>query len=127
MKTWLSTWKSSQQPRKQRKYVHEAPYHVQGNFLSAHLSKDLRKKYQRRHIRIRKGDKVKILKGQFKGQEGKIERVDLKNLRVYLTKIEVDKKDGSKVKVPIRPANLVILELDTNDKRRMEKLKELKV
>ncbi len=121
MKTWLSSWKRSVQPRKQRKYQYQAPKHVRGKLLSAHLSKELRQKYKCRSIRLRKGDKVKIVRGEFRGKEGKIERVDLKKSRVYLAQIEISKKDGSKVRPPIPASNLVILELEANDKRRIKK------
>ena len=122
MKTWISSWKRSIQPRKQRKYRYEAPKAVQGKFLSAHLSKTLREKYKRRSLRVRKGDKVKILRGQYKGQEGKVELINLRESYIYITKIEVDKRDGSKAKVPLHASNLVIMELDTTDKRRMGKI-----
>ena len=121
MKTWLSTWIQSVQPRRQRKYRYNAPKHIRGKFLSAHLNKSLHEKYKRRSLRLRKGDKVKVLRGQYKGQEGKIEHINLRESFVYITKIEISKKDGSKVRAPIHPSNVLIVELDTSDKRRMEK------
>ena len=87
--------------------------------MSAHLSKDLMKRYNRRSIRLRKGDKVTILRGQFKKKTGNIERIDLKETRVYITGIEMIKKDGTKVFYPIHPSNLVVTELNLDDKKRM--------
>ena len=53
-------WKSSKQPRKQRKYRAEAPLHVKHKLVSANLSKELRKKYGRRSFPLRKGDTVLV-------------------------------------------------------------------
>ena len=117
-KLWSKSWKSSKQPRKQRKYIANAPLHIKKNFMSTHLSKDLQKKYSRRNIPIRKGDRVKILRGQFKKTIGKIDSVDLKKLRVYIEGVQNIKKDGTKTSYPIHPSNLLILELNLEDKKR---------
>ncbi len=120
---WSSTWKSSKQPKKQRKYTRNAPKHVQGAQLGSHLSPDLRKKYNKRAIRVRKGDKVKVMIGTFKGKTGKVDRIDTKKQRIFITGIEILKKDGSKALYPIKPSNLMIQDLDLSDKRRIKKTK----
>jgi large subunit ribosomal protein L24 len=123
MKTRFSTlWKSSKQPRKQRKYRYNAPLHIKNKFMSAHLSKDLRLKYKRRNITVRKGDTVKILRGQFKGKSGKVDRVNMKKTKVYVTGIEFTKKEGTKAFPPINPSNLMIIELNLDDKKRVKSL-----
>ena len=118
-KDFSSEWIRSKQPRKQRKYIHNAPLHIKGKFMAAHLSKDLMKKYNRRSIRVRKGDKVILLRGQFKKKKGNVERVDLKKSRVYISGVEMIKKDGTKVFYPIHPSNLVVTELNLDDKKRI--------
>ncbi|MCF7871819.1 50S ribosomal protein L24 [Candidatus Woesearchaeota archaeon] len=123
MKTKFSTtWKHSKQTRKQRKYLHNAPLHIKQKLQSTNLSKELRQKYGTRNTTVRKGDKVKILRGKFKGQETKVEELNLKTGKIYLTKIEITKKDGSKTRVPHRANNLQITELNLDDKRRKQKL-----
>lgn len=112
------SWKSSKQPRKQRKYIANAPLHIKRNVLSANLSKELRKKYKKRNIVIRKGDNVKIVRGKFKKKQGKVLRIEIKKSRVYIEGIQIKKIDGSKVDVPIRPSNLQIIELNLEDKKR---------
>jgi len=119
MKEWSKNWKKSKNPRKQRKYRHNAPLHIKGKFLSAHLSKELRKKNKRRSMRIRKGDKIIILRGQFKKLKGEVNEVNLKNGKVYIDKIEIKKKDGTKAAYPIDPSNLMIVEL-VEDKKRIK-------
>lgn len=74
----------SKQPRKQRKYIYEAPLHARRKMMSANLSRELREEYGRRSLPLRKGDKVEVLRGDFKGHEGKVEKVDLKRYRVYV-------------------------------------------
>jgi len=124
MKTTFSkTWIRSKQPRKQRKYVARAPLHIKGKFLSTHLSKDIKKKYGIRSLRLRTGDKVKVLRGSYRNEEQKVERIDVKNQKIYLEKIEFTKKDGSKATRPFHPSNLMITELNLDDKKRLQKLK----
>jgi large subunit ribosomal protein L24 len=115
---WVSSWKSSKQPRKQRKYRYNAPVHVRRKFLSGHLSKELRTRYNRRSIPLRSGDKVKVLRGSHKGHTGKVDRLDIKNTKVFVTGIEIIKKDGSKVTPSISPSNLMVTELRLGDKKR---------
>lgn len=115
---WSKNWNASKRPSKQRKYAYNAPLHVQHSFLGAHLSPELRKKYTFRSLALRKGDKVKILRGQYKKKTGKVTRVLMKAQKVYIEGIETLKKDGSKVLVPVHPSNLMITELDLADKYR---------
>lgn len=114
------SWKKSTKPEKQRKYLYNAPYHLRGKFMSSPLSGDMKKKLGRSKVRVRSGDKVKILRGQFKGKEEKVESVDLGNYRVYIEKVEQVKKDGTKTYYPIHPSNLMITEANTEDKKRFK-------
>lgn len=120
MKPFSKTWKSSKKPAKQRKYRASAPLHVKQKFFRSHLSKELRKKYGKRSIGLRKGDKVKIITGNFKKHEGKIEMIDLKKTRVFVSSIEITKKDGTKKLLPLHPSNLMVTELNLDDKFRQE-------
>jgi len=122
-KKFSTKWKRSRQPRKQRKYKYNAPIHIRGNFLNAHLSEELAKKHGLKTIRVRVGDKVKVMRGKFKGREGKIELVDLKKSKVAITGIDISKRDGSKSKPLIHASNLLITELNLDDKRRLKKKK----
>lgn len=119
MKQQFSThWISSSQPRKQRKYRYNAPLHLRGKFLNVHLSKELRQKHSMRAIRVRAGDEVKILRGQFAGKSGKVDRIDVFYTRVFVTGIESVKRDGTKKPYPLTPNKLMITKL-SDDKRRM--------
>jgi len=123
MKKKFSTkWISSKLPRKQRKYRYNAPIHLKHKFLSAHLSKELRKKYNKRSLPLRKGDEVLVMRGSFKGKKAKIILIDLKRTRVALEGIQRKKKDGSMANVYFHPSNLMIQSLETGDKEREKKL-----
>lgn len=122
MKSQFSkTWNSSIQPRKQRKFRYNAPDNIKRKFLTVNLAKDIRDKHGARNAKIRKGDRVKVLRGNFTSKTGTVDRVDLTNLKIYVTGIEVSKRDGSKAKVGLNPTNLQIIELKLDDKFRKQK------
>lgn len=115
-----NTWKSSKNPRKQRKYVANAPLHIKRRMLSSKLSKELSKKYEKRNTIIRKGDKIKIMRGNFKNHSGRVEKVLTKYTRIYVEGVQVLKKDGNRTYYPIHPSNLMITELNLEDKQRQK-------
>jgi large subunit ribosomal protein L24 len=86
--------------------------------LGIHLSKELRQKYGTRGVGVRKGDKVKIMKGKFKNQSGKIERIDSDKSRVFIDKVKVKKADGSERFFPISVSNLMATDIELSDQRR---------
>ena len=118
MKEFSKSWVSSKNPGKQRKYRFNAPLNIKRKFLSVHLSKELRLKYKTRNVVVRKDDKVKILRGQFRGKIGKIIKVITKKAKVFVEGIENKKRDGTKTYYPLEPSNLMITELNLTDKRR---------
>jgi len=120
MANFSTEWKSSSKPKKQRKYRLNAVLHVKQKFMHSHLSKELVKKHGKRSMGLRKGDKVKILRGQFKKHEGKVERIDMKNTRVFVNGTESVKKDGTKKLLGMNPSNLMITELSLEDKSRQK-------
>jgi large subunit ribosomal protein L24 len=123
MKVWSRSWKSSVKPKKQRKYLAKAPLHIKHKLMAAHLSKELRLKYKKRSFPVRKGDKVKITHGKFKGLIGEVEKVDLKKTRVFVKGAEIQKKEGMpKILRGIHPSKLQIISLNLEDKRRIKAL-----
>jgi large subunit ribosomal protein L24 len=112
---------SSTQPRKQRLGIYSAPLHVRHKFMSAALSPELRKKYGKRSLPVRKGDRVSIRKGDFKKIEGEVTEVDTKKHAIYISGITLTKADGTQVQRPIRPSNTMLLSL-VEDRKRMQAL-----
>jgi len=118
-KEFSTAWKKSKQPRKQRKYLANAPLHIRKKFVSVNLTKELRKKYGKRNISLRKGDKVKVTRGKYKKQTGKVTQINLKTSKIIIEGIQVKKQDGSKVNVKLEPSNLQIIDLNLDDKKRI--------
>lgn len=102
--------------------MHNAPLHAVSNLMSSMLSKELKKKHGKNSIGIRKGDKVKVMVGQFKGKTGKIEKVSLARKKVFIEGVYLLKKDGKRSAYAIHPSNLMITELNLEDKKRSKSL-----
>lgn len=113
-------------PSKQRKKHFQAPDHVRVKLFSATLSPELRKEYGVRSLPVRSGDTIRVMRGDFKGFEGKVSRVDRKKFRVYIEGLTREKVDGSTVFVPVHPSNLMITKLNLNDKWRRKILERKK-
>lgn len=123
---WSPKWISSRQPRKQRKYRRNAPMHARRKFVAAHLSPVLRERLGKRSLPVRKGDEVRMMRGKLKGMKGVVERVDLRESKVYVDAMKVKKTDGSEVMRALRPSNLMITSLNLDDKARQRVLERAK-
>jgi large subunit ribosomal protein L24 len=105
-------------PRKQRKRLYNAPAHIRHKIMAAPLIKDLAKKHGVKTLPVRKGDTVRIQRGDNKGFEGKISRIDLKNYRIYIEGLTREKVDGTNIFLPVHPSKVAIKSFSLNDKRR---------
>jgi large subunit ribosomal protein L24 len=110
------------QPRKSRKAMYDAPVHVRRATLAAHLSEDLLLKYNRRSTTVRKGDTVKILRGEFRGTTGKVLAVDTRAQRITVEGATVRTAKHAEKAKPIHPSNVVLTKLDLSDPLRRRKL-----
>lgn len=117
-KQFSNKWKASSQPRKKRKYSAKAPKHIKIKFMGTNLSKELRKKYGKRNVIVRKGDRVKIMRGEFKKKDGKVTGIFVSNGKITVEGIQRKKIDGSKVDIKINPSNVQVIELNLDDKNR---------
>ena len=119
-------WNSSVQPRKQVKFRANAPNHIKRKFMGSPLDKELRIKYGRRTIEIRKGDEVKIMRGKFSGKQGKVGTVDVGNTRIQVDGIQrVKKMGGEKMITWFHPSKVKIIILNTDDKKRLKRSKKI--
>lgn len=114
------------QPRKQRKRVYDAPMHKRQKLVSVGLEKKLRKKFNRRTMPLRKGDKVKIARGSHKGIISVVNDIDLNKRRVILEDVKRAKTDGTEIRIPINPSNLILIEPDMTDKMRQKIVRRVK-
>jgi large subunit ribosomal protein L24 len=122
----MVTLTRSKQPRKQRKALFNAPLHVRHKLLTARLSEELQRQYGIKRLPVRKGDTVLILRGDFKGVRGKVVRVDLRRVRIYVEGATIKKPSGETVYYPIHPSKVMIVELDLSDKKRLETIERIR-
>ncbi len=113
-------------PKKQRKALYQAPLHIRQKLIHAHLSKELRKQYGKRNLGLRKGDEVKILRGDFKGKTGKVSDVDLKKLKIYVEGVKRKKTTGEDASVSFHPSNMMITNPVMDDPRRKKVIEKVK-
>jgi large subunit ribosomal protein L24 len=123
----MQTLKPTTKPSKQRKMVYQAPDHIRNKLLAAPLSPELKATYGVNAVPVRSGDAVRIVRGDHKGFEGKITRVDRKKLRIYVEGLTREKVDGTAIFVPIHPSKVMITRLNLDDKWRKATLERKKV
>jgi len=111
------------QPRKQRKMLYQAPSHIRYKHFSAPLSPSLKTSHNVGSLPVRSGDTVRIMRGDRKGLEGKVTRVDRKKYRIFVEGVTREKVDGTTTFVPIHPSKVMITSLNLDDKWRRESLK----
>jgi large subunit ribosomal protein L24 len=105
-------------PGKQRKRLFNAPAHIRHKLMSAPLSNELAASRGAKTLPVRKGDTVRIQRGDHKGFEGKVSRVDLQEYRIYLEGLTREKVDGTNIFLPIHPSKVEIRNLNLDDKIR---------
>lgn len=105
-------------PGKQRKMLFNAPAHIRHKLMAAPLSPELLAQRGVKSFPVRKGDTIRIIRGDHKGFEGKVSRVDLKHFRVYLEGLTREKVDGKTVFVALHPSKVMIRNLNLDDKER---------
>ena len=115
------SWNSSKQPRKQRKFVANAPNHIKRTLLGASLDKALRTKYGMRSVEVRKGDEVKVMRGKFAKKQGKVGVVDVKHTRFQVDGLQRAKMGGEKVETWFHPSNVKIIVLNVEDNKRLKR------
>jgi len=122
MKRILST-----KPSKQRAELYNAPSHRRHRILSASLSTELKTSQGRNSYPVRKGDTVKILRGDFAGIEGKITNIDTKRQRLFVEGVSREKVAGTSSNVSVHCSKVMITKLNLDDKWRAESIRVVPV
>ena len=99
-----------------------APMHLVSKQLGAPLAKDLQEKYHQTSARVIEGDSVKVLRGEFKGIEGKVTNVSTLKRGIAIEGIKREKLKGGNVDIYIHPSNVMITALNLDDKWRQSRL-----
>jgi large subunit ribosomal protein L24 len=118
----MPTTKPVTKPTKQRKMLFQAPDHIRHKHFASPLSPELRASHGARALPVRNGDTVRIMRGDHKGFEGKITRVDRRKYRIYVEGLTREKVDGTTIFLPIHPSKAVITNLNLDDKWRKQVL-----
>merc|ERR1712139_87933 len=101
-----------------RRKSRRAPSSVRRKILSAPLSAELRNKYSVRSMPVRKDDEVHVVRGFFKGREGKVLTVYRRKFCIHVERVTRDKANGGTVNVGIHPSNVVITKLKLDKDRK---------
>jgi large subunit ribosomal protein L24 len=110
-------------PTKMRnQLIYHPTFNTKSKQLGSQLSEELQKKYGKKSIRVVEGDTVKIVRGEFKGVDGKVSRVSTQKSSVAIEGVKKEKTKGDKFDVFIHASNLLVTNLNTEDKWRIAKL-----
>jgi large subunit ribosomal protein L24 len=98
------------------------PKHVRDAMIGSTLVDSLRQQYNKRSARVTKGDTVKVMRGEYSGIEGKVEKVNTKSGTLAIEGVQREKVRGGNVKVQIHASNVMIMGFNLDDKYRQNKL-----
>ena len=90
--------------------------------VSAMLAKELVDEYKVHSMQVRKGDTVQVLRGNFKGVEGEVTKVDSKGAFIHIEGATREKSDGTVVFAFIHSSKVAITKLSLDDPRRKDVL-----
>ncbi len=102
--------------------IFNAANHFRSKQLGSTLSKELRGKYGRRSARVVEGDSVRVMRGEFKGIDGKVTRVSPEKNGIAIEGIKREKLKGGNVDIYIHSSNVMITGLNLDDKWRQSRL-----
>lgn len=94
--------------------------HKRDKFLGANMSENLREQHRKRSMRVIKGDTVRILRGEYVGIEGKVEKVNTEKSTLSIEGVQREKIRGGNVKVQVHASNVQIISLNTDDDYRIK-------
>jgi large subunit ribosomal protein L24 len=94
--------------------------------MGAPLSRELSASRGAKTLPVRRGDTILIKRGDNKGFEGKVSRVDLKAFRIYVEGLTREKVDGTNIFLPVHPSKVELRNLNLDDKWRKSILERKK-
>jgi large subunit ribosomal protein L24 len=115
----------TKRPSKQRKELYNASGQQIRKLMTAPLASELRATQGRRSYQVRRGDTVKIVRGDFAGVEGKVTEIDRGSRRVFVEGVTREKTSGTSSNVSVHCSKVVITKLNLDDKWRAEALKPI--
>ena len=114
-------------PTKARNYqIYRAPHARRSKQLGSPLSQELRKKYGKRSMRVILGDTVKVLRGEYRGIDGKVSKISTQSGNLAIEGVKKEKSKGEKFDVLIKTSKVIITGLNLDDHWRKTKLQRKK-
>lgn len=114
---------TSRQPRRQRRALFTATSFERRRRMSVPLSRELRTRYGRRSLPVRKGDTVRILSGSYVGREERVAKIDRRSYSVTLDNVTGKTADQKMKPLPVRTSHLLLTRLNLADAWRRRVLK----
>lgn len=85
--------------------------------MSANLSKDNTEKYNAKSIPVRKDDEVTVVRGTYKGREGKVTQVYRRRWVIFIEKLTRERANGQTVNIGIHPSNVQVTKIHMDKDR----------
>ena len=114
---------SSSSSKARVKTIAVTPKHLRDKSICSTLTDDLREQHKRRSIRVIKGDTVKVMRGEYTGIEGKVEKVNTIRGTLSIEGVQREKIKGGNVKVQIHSSNVRVSGLNLDDKYRQDRVR----
>lgn len=117
---------TSSSPRRQRKALYTADTFERRRRMTVPLSRELRGRFGRRALPVRKGDTVRVLAGSFVGREERVAKVNRRDYSVTLDNVTLKTAEEKLKPLALRTAHLVLTRLNLADpwRRRVLKVRE---
>ena len=110
-------------PTKMRnQLIYRATHVTKSKQISSPLSKELQKKFSKKSVRVVEGDSIKIVRGEFKGVDGKVAKISVQNSSLAIEGVKKEKTKGEKFDVYVHSSNVIVTSLSSDDKWRISKL-----
>ena len=111
--------KLSSKRRTNRKKYFNADSEKKRKMMSSGIEKISRGNQNIKTIPLRKGDEVKIVRGNQKGKTGKIIQCSRKYGVIYINSVTYKKANGDEIYKPIHPSNVLIQKLLLTNERKV--------
>jgi large subunit ribosomal protein L24 len=123
----MQSTKTVTKPSRQRRMLYQAADHIRHRIFAAHFSPELRASHLVKTFPVRSGDTVRVMRGDHKGLEGKVTRIDKRKYKIYVEGLTREKVDGTTIFMPIHPSKVMITNLNLDDKWRKKILERKKL
>lgn len=101
-----------------KNFGYKVPNHILSSKIKSKVSPDIHEKYGVNSVRLRKDDSVKIIRGEYKGVEGKITKIFVSQNRISVEGVTREKIAGGNVPIKIHTSNVVVTNMNMNSDRK---------